>query len=244
MDTLVEKCSTGQEIGSPTAIGRSTAKRRRAANGKASSSPLKVLIADDHPLVLIGIRRTLEGNEDIEVAGEAHSGNELLALIERRCPDVVLMDLRMPDVEGESCIAQIAEKWPGVKIVVLSASDDAVSVNGALAAGAHTYVVKSIAALDVASVLRQIRCGTVFHAPSAGTGTGRQEPQSSAESLTERETAILSAVARGLTTKAIGHELWVSEHTVKFHLTNIYRKLGVARRSEAVRFALENGIAA
>jgi DNA-binding NarL/FixJ family response regulator len=216
-----------------------------AAALEKEATPLRVLIADDHPLVLIGVRRSLEGNDDIEIAGEARCGNELLALIERRRPDVVLMDLRMPDVEGESCIAQIAEKWPVVKIVVLSASDDAASVNGALAAGAHTYVVKSVNALDIASVLRQIRCGAVFHAPAcAPRRAAAEEPHSCADSLTERETAILTAVARGLTTKAISRELWVSEHTVKFHLTNIYRKLGVANRSAAVRFALENGIAA
>lgn len=220
-------------------------KRTGEATGRAAAAaPLKVLIADDHPLVLIGIRRALEDNEDIEIAGEAHSGNELLALIERRLPDVVLMDLRMPDVEGESCIAQIAKTWPEVKIVVLSACDDEASVKGALAAGAHTYVVKSVNALDVTSVLRQIRCGAVFHAPSGGARKGCEEPQSCASLLTERETAILAAVARGLTTKSISGELWVSEHTVKFHLTNIYRKLGVANRSAAVRFALEHGMAA
>jgi DNA-binding NarL/FixJ family response regulator len=216
------------------------------AFGGPDGRPLKVLIADDHPLVLIGIRRALDGDEDIEIAGEAHSGSELLALIERRNPDVVLTDLRMPDVEGDSCIEQIARRWPHVKIVVLSACDDAASVNGALAAGAHAYVVKSVNALDIASVLRQIRCGAVFHAPSAREGREREEPpQSSATTLlTGRETAILAAVTRGLTTKAISRELWVSEHTVKFHLTNIYRKLGVSNRSGALRFALENGIAA
>lgn len=210
------------------------------------TAPLRVLIADDHPLVLVGIRRALEGNEDIEVAGEAHSGNELLALVERRNPDMVLMDLRMPDVEGECCIGQIAERWPNVKIVVLSACDDTASVNGALAAGAHTYVVKSVNALDIASVLRQIRCGAVFHAPSVGHAPASKmcEESHGQDLLTERETAILSAVARGLTTKSISGELWVSEHTVKFHLTNIYRKLGVPNRSAAVRFALEHGLAA
>lgn len=209
------------------------------------ATPLRVLIADDHPLVLMGVRRSLEGNDDIEIAGEARSGNELLALIERRRPDLVLMDLRMPDVEGESCIAQIAEKWPDLKIAVLSASDDPASVNGALAAGAHTYLVKSVNALDVASVLRGIHCGAVFHAPISRTScSATEEKRSCTDLLTERETAILTAVARGLTTKAISRELWVSEHTVKFHLTNIYRKLGVVNRSAAVRFALENGIAA
>lgn len=227
MQTLTQKPPTGE------------------ANQQAAVAPLKVLIADDHPLVLIGVRRALESQQDIEIAGEAHSGAELLALVERRNPDVVLMDLRMPDVEGESCIEQIAQSWPDVKIVVLSACDDDASVKRALAAGAHTYVVKSVNALDIASVLRQIRCGAVFHAPSGGAGRkGCEDTQSCANLLTERETAILEAVAQGLTTKAISCELWVSEHTVKFHLTNIYRKLGVSNRSGAVRFALEHGLSA
>ncbi|HEX3392023.1 MAG TPA: response regulator transcription factor [Solirubrobacteraceae bacterium] len=210
----------------------------------APAAPLKVLIADDHPLVLAGLRRALEGHEDIEIAGEAHSGNELLALVKRRRPDVVLTDLRMPDVEGESCIARIAQSWPDVKIVVISACDDAASVNGALAAGARSYVVKSVSAIDIAAVVRQTRCGAVYHAPSGGAARACDAPKSSAAALTERETAILAAVAQGLTTKSIGGELWISEHTVKFHLTNIYRKLGVSNRSGAVRFALEHGLAA
>lgn len=210
-----------------------------------ATRPLRVLIADDHPLLLAGVRRTLEGNDDIEIAGEARSGPELLALIERRRPDVVLMDLRMPGIEGESCIAQIAAHWPDVKVVVLSACDDAASVNGALAAGARAYVVKSVHALDIATVLRQTQVGAVYHAPTGGSpGNPSQGPDPCAgNGLTDRETSILSAVGQGLTTKAISEKLWISEHTVKFHLTNIYRKLGVANRSAAVRYALENGLA-
>lgn len=204
---------------------------------------LKVLIADDHPLVLLGVRRTLEASDDIEVAGEASSGPQLLALIERRRPDVVLMDLMMPGVEGPSCIEEISHKWPYVKVVVLSACEDAASVDAALAAGASAYVVKSVNAVDIASVLRQAHSGVVYHASSASASRAVKPSEPQTEVLTERETAILAAVARGLTTKAISAELWVSEHTVKFHLTNIYRKLGVSNRSEAVRYAIENGIA-
>lgn len=210
-----------------------------------TETPLKVLIADDHPLVLMGIRRTLEASEDIEVVGEAHSGPEVLALVERRRPDVVLLDLRMPGVEGVGCISEIARSWPAVKVVVLSACDDAPSVQAALAAGASAYVVKSVKPVDIASVLRQAGgAGGIFHAPvgaAGGRAGGAAGPAGPA--LTERETAILSAVAGGLTTRAIGGELWISEHTVKFHLTNIYRKLGVSNRSSAVRYAIENGLA-
>jgi DNA-binding NarL/FixJ family response regulator len=190
------------------------------------------------------VRRTLEAHEDIEIAGEAHTAPELLSLVERRNPDIVLMDLHMPGVEGDSCITQITETWPHVKVVVLSACDDAASIDAALAAGASAYVVKSVSAVDIASVLRQIRGGAVYHAPSRGVAGGAASTDERTEpSLTERETAILLAVSRGLTTKSIGKELWISEHTVKFHLTNIYRKLGVPNRSGAVRYAVEHGLA-
>jgi DNA-binding NarL/FixJ family response regulator len=214
-----------------------------AASEETPAAPLKVLIADDHPLVLLGVRRTLEAHDDIEIAGEAHSGPELLALVERRRPDIVLMDLRMPGVEGGSCITEITETWPDIKVVVLSACDDTASIDGALAAGAAAYVIKSVNAVDIASVLRQTRHGVVHHAPTGGNAGGAPTEECAGPSLTERETAILLAVSKGLTTKSISQELWVSEHTVKFHLTNIYRKLGVSNRSGAVRFALEHGLA-
>jgi DNA-binding NarL/FixJ family response regulator len=221
--------------------------RRASGNGReVSSVPLKVLIADDHPLVLLGVRRTLEAHEDIEIAGEAHTGPELLSLVERRNPDVVLTDLRMPGVEGDSCITQITETWPHIKVVVLSVCDSATSVQAALAAGASAYIVKSVSPIDIAAVLRQVCDGAVvFHSALSGSGEGRGHAELAADAgpgLTERETAVLVAVARGLTTSSIGRELWVSEHTVKFHLTNIYRKLGVPNRSGAVRYAVEQGL--
>jgi DNA-binding NarL/FixJ family response regulator len=213
--------------------------------------PLRVLIADDHPLVLIGVRRMLEANEGIEVAGEAQSGPEVLALTQRRSPDVVLLDLRMPGVQGGSLIARLRAEHPRVRVVVLSASDDADSIDQALAAGACAYVLKSTKPVDIASVLRQVGGGqTVFRPPAAAPGTpgtagtagGAQLDPAREAGLTEREATILSAVASGSTTKAISAELWVSEHTVKFHLTNIYRKLGVSNRSGAVRYAVEHGL--
>jgi DNA-binding NarL/FixJ family response regulator len=218
--------------------------RNTKGNGRGSfAAPLKVLIADDHPLLLLGVRRTLEVHEDIEIAGEAHTGSELLALVERRNPDVVLTDLRMPGVEGDSCIAQITETWPHVKVVVLSVCDSATAVQAALAAGASAYIVKSVSPIDIAAVLRQVCDGAVvFHPALSGGDEGRRNAEFATDDgpgLTERETTVLVAVARGLTTSSIGRELWVSEHTVKFHLTNIYRKLGVSNRSGAVRYAVE-----
>ena len=115
-------------------------------------TPLRVLIADDHPLMLAGIRRTLERSENIEIVGEARSGQEVLDLVERSKPQVVLLDLRMPGMSGDECIEQIRTSWPEVKVVVLSALDDIKSVDAALNAGASAYVVKSVMPADIASV--------------------------------------------------------------------------------------------
>ena len=199
--------------------------------------PLKVLIADDHPLILVGLRRALDREDDIEVIGEARTGTELLGMIERRQPDVVVLDLNMPGLDGRSCVERISAAWPDVKTIVLSACEERASIEAALRGGACAYIVKSVSSLDIAAVVRQARGGAVFHAPPVAPGYGR--PAESGPGLTERECTILAAIADGLTTRAISQQLWVSEHTVKFHLTNIYRKLGVSNRSAAVRYAFE-----
>lgn len=204
---------------------------------------LKVLLADDHPLILQGLRRTLEGRDDIQVVGEARSGAEVLALTERRQPDVVLLDLRMPDGDGVETIREIRRTWPEIKTVILSACEDRPSIDAALNAGANAYIIKSVNAVDLPSVLHQVSGGgAIFHAPAPASASSAEHADDDSSGLTERELTILTAVARGLTTKAISSELWLSEHTVKFHLTNIYRKLGVANRSGAVRQAYERGL--
>jgi DNA-binding NarL/FixJ family response regulator len=204
---------------------------------------LKVLVADDHPLILQGLRRTLEACDDIDVVGEARSGDEIVPLVERRRPDVVLLDMRMPGMQSAECIRRIAQSWPEVKTVVLSASEDRATIDSAVAAGASAYVLKSVSALDVPALIRQVAAGyTLYHAPAGDDGEAAAARDAGAD-LTEREATILAAVAAGKTTKAISSELWVTEHTVKFHLTNIYRKLGVSNRSGAVRYAFEHGLA-
>jgi DNA-binding NarL/FixJ family response regulator len=210
-----------------------------------NTSPITLLIADDHALLITGIRRALEPHDDFEVVGEAHSGPELLHMIERRRPRLVLLDLHMPGVDGLACLERIVETWPKVKVVVLSACEDMPVINGALSAGASAYVVKNLMPMDLASVLRQAAGGCVFHAVAGHAKTGGVEPESEPQSvLTARERSILEAVTQGLTTTAISKQLWVSEHTVKFHLTNIYRKLGVANRAGAIRYALEHQLVA
>ena len=204
---------------------------------------LKVLIADDHPLMLQGIRRALEASEDIEVVGEARSGEEVLALVKRRNPDLVLIDLHMPGLSGLDCVAEISRCSPEVKTVVISASDDRASIDSALLAGASAYILKSVEpdghSVGAAPGVFRLRLshpirGSAPKGPASHCGPTR---------LTPREGTILRAVAAGLTTRAISEDLWLSEHTVKFHLTNIYRKLGVSNRSGAVRYAFENDLA-
>ncbi|HXB14519.1 MAG TPA: response regulator transcription factor [Solirubrobacteraceae bacterium] len=210
---------------------------------QSAHSSLKVLVADDHPLILQGLRRTLEACDDIDVVGEARSGDEVVPLVERRRPDVVLLDMRMPGMQSAECIRRIAQSWPEVKTVVLSASEDRATIDSAVAAGASAYVLKSVSALDVPALIRQVAAGyTLYHAP-ADDGEKAAAAREAGAELTEREATILAAVAAGKTTKAISSELWVTEHTVKFHLTNIYRKLGVSNRSGAVRYAFEHGLA-
>jgi len=207
---------------------------------RSAQPVLKVLVADDHPLILQGLRRTLEACEDIDVVGEARTGDEVLPLVERRRPDVVLLDMRMPGRDGAECIRLIADAQPHVKTIVLSASEDRATIDAAAEAGASAYVLKSVSALDIPSLVRQVAAGyTLFHRPAE---TARRAGDGEEPELTGRERTILEAVASGKTTKAIGAELWVTEHTVKFHLTNIYRKLGVSNRSGAIRWAFEHGL--
>jgi DNA-binding NarL/FixJ family response regulator len=205
---------------------------------------IKLLIADDHPLMLAGIRRMVERHDDIEVVGEACSGPQLIELVERRRPELVLMDLNMPGLTGVQCITRIRESWPDTKVVILSACDEPAVIDDALRAGASAYVLKSATTVDVASVVRQAFSGAVFHAPSSTPKRANSRQRAGTPALTVRERSILSAVATGLPTAAISRDLWVSEHTVKFHLTNIYRKLGVANRASAVRYAVEHDLLA
>jgi DNA-binding NarL/FixJ family response regulator len=201
---------------------------------------IKVLLADDHRLILAGIRRALEEVEDLEVVGEAESGSQVLPLIHQTNPDIVLLDLRMPDMSGLACLDSIRQRYPEVKVVILSAFNDPEHIQAAFQRGATAYIVKSVNPVDLPSALRQALDQTVYQgvrvigdvSGQAGEGLG----------LTEREMSMLKALARGLSNQAISKEFWVTEQTVKFHLSNIYRKLGVANRTEAARFAYERGL--
>jgi DNA-binding NarL/FixJ family response regulator len=201
---------------------------------------IKVLVADDHKLMVEGVRLALESADDIVVVGTACDGAHVLPLIHQTNPDLVLLDLRMPGMSGLACLEAIREKHPAVKVVVLSASSDEDHIRTALERGATAYVVKSVSPIDLPSVIRQAFESTVFQ--GFRVMTNADEDPATKHGLTEREVSVLKALTRGLSNQAIGKEFWVTEQTVKFHLSNIYRKLGVANRTAAARFAHECGM--
>lgn len=207
---------------------------------------IRICIADDHLLILSGIRQALQDAEDIEVVGVTHRGDEVMALVEDKLPDVALLEHHMPDMDGLSYLRLIKERHPQIKLVMLSASEDPVHIAEALNAGATAYIGKRINPRDLPSALRQIVEAVVYQTGPTVQGIAVPSVAVKADvppcDLTERELTMLDAISRGLSTKAISRELWITEKTVKFHLTNIYRKLGVHNRASAVRFAFDHDL--
>jgi DNA-binding NarL/FixJ family response regulator len=198
------------------------------------------LIADDHRLMVEGTKQALERAGGFDVVGEAVNGGQVLPLVRRLKPDLVLLDLRMPQMDGLTCLTKIRKEFPDMKVAMLSVSQDPELIQTALKRGANAYIVKSIDPDDLAGALRQALEGNVF--TTAGITEDPGERAAKDAGLTDRELGIIRAVARGLSNEAISKELWVAEQTVKFHLTNIYRKLGVTNRTEAARYAFEQGL--
>jgi DNA-binding NarL/FixJ family response regulator len=197
------------------------------------------MIADDNRLMLDGFRRALERVDDIEIVGATNAGAQVLPLIERRCPEVVVLELGMRTADGTICLDAIREAHPEVKVVVLSSSSAPELIRSALSRGARAFITKSVNPLDIPTALRQACEETVYYA--FGSAAEPDEALRSA-GLTAREITMLKALARGLSNKAISEELWVTEQTVKFHLGNLYRKLGVPNRLAAATFAHTHGI--
>jgi two-component system, NarL family, response regulator LiaR len=202
---------------------------------------LKVLVADDHRLMLEAIRSALEAADFIEVVGETQSGAQVVPLVHQLNPDVVLLDIRMPGMDGLAVLDLMCKRHPDVKVVLLSGVDDPHVIHAGLARGASAFVAKTVDPGDLASVIRQAADGSVYQMNGpAGSGESFAAKESG---LSERELTILRALGKGLSNKQIARELWVAEQTVKFHLTNIYRKLDVANRTEAARYAYRHGLA-
>ena len=199
--------------------------------------PLRTLLADDHPLILWAFRYELERSGEFEIVGEVETGSQVVPRAGQTDPDVVLLDLGLPELGGLDCLERLRDAYPDVRVVICSASSEPGDIAAARERGAAGYVVKSVgtdelpaavmSALDAESFTVVGLDGTCAASDTVATG------------LSERELAMLRTLARGLSNKAIGSELWITEQTVKFHLTNIYRKLGVENRTQATRVAYE-----
>ncbi len=209
---------------------------------------LRVVLADDHTMVRQGIRQFLEESGEIEVVAEAANGTEAVRRIEETLPDVAVLDIQMPGASGIEVTRQVRARFPKVKILILTAYDDDPYVFALLRAGADGYILKTSSAEELVRAVRTVAAGQSTLAPEiarkvvAQLATGRPTTATEqAEPLTDREIEVLRLAARGLTNKAIGRELGISPRTVQGHLANIYGKLGVASRTEAVTEALRRG---
>ena len=202
---------------------------------------IRVLITDDHPLMVKGIREALSAESDIEIVGEATSGAQVLPLVARTSPDLLLLDLRMPDLSGLEVLELMQQTHPEVKVAILSVHNEPGEIAAALERGACAYILKSIDWADLGAAIRQALSGTFICLGPVAAGAA--ETNGNGVGLSGREVEILQGVARGLSNRAIAGELWLSDQTVKFHLHNVYRKLGVNNRTEAARYAFENGLA-
>jgi DNA-binding NarL/FixJ family response regulator len=207
----------------------------------ASPAAIRVLLADDHPVVRAGLRGMLAAEPGIDVVGEAGSGDEAVALSQTHGPDVVLMDLRMPGGGGVAAISRLSSARPGTRVLVLTTYDTDADILRAVEAGAAGYLLKDTSRADLVSAIRAAARGeTVLAAAVAGRLLRRvRGPQP--EELSARETEVLALVAHGLTNAEIGRRLFISEATVKTHLVRASAKLGVSGRTAAVTRAMQTG---
>ena len=204
--------------------------------------PIRLLLADDHALVLQAVRFALESYPEIEIVAEAKSGSEVLPRVAEAHPDVVLLDIRMPGLDGLQLLDRLGEQYPETKVVILSGVDEPEVAAEALRRGARAFLGKGIDPAEVAPVLRQVSEGAVL-SESFGCAEANGVRAADEYGLTTREREILERVATGRSNKQIAGEFWLSEQTIKYHLTNVYRKLGVSSRTEAARFAYDHGLA-
>jgi NarL family two-component system response regulator LiaR len=201
---------------------------------------VRVLIADDHPAFLAGLRRTLSAMEGFEIVAEAKTCAEALTAVDRVRPDVAVIDLGMPGMDGITCIDRMFATHRKLKIVTLSESAEPELVEQVFKHGACTFVVKTIGTRDLGPAIRQGVERTAFHA--AGLPAIQSATAANRAGLSERELIVLRAIAGGLSNQLVAKQLWVTQQTVKFHLTNIFRKLGVGNRTEAARWAFAHGL--
>jgi len=203
---------------------------------------IRVVIADDHLVVRTGLHAMLGAEPDVDVIGEATTGAQAIDLADRLRPDVVLMDLRMPEVDGVAATARIREQHPEVNVLVLTTYDTDADILKAIEAGATGYLLKDTTRDELFRAVRAAATGASVLAPAVASRLMDRRRAPGQETLSAREIEILEHVAKGRTNKEIAAALFVSEATVKTHLLHIFAKLGVQDRTQAVTVALDRGI--
>ncbi len=203
---------------------------------------IRVMIVDDHAVVRSGLSAFLMAFPELEFVGEASDGAQALAIIPRAKPDVILMDLMMPVMDGAAATKAIRDRYPNIQVIALTSFKEQELVQGALQAGAIGYLLKDVSADDLANAIRAAHAGKPTLAPEAAQVlilSTRKTDQVGGD-LTEREREVLALLVEGLNNNEIADKLVVSRSTVKFHVSSILTKLGVTSRTEAVSVALKN----
>ncbi len=203
---------------------------------------IRILISDDHPVVRAGLSGMISAEPGFEVIGEAGNGKEAIALTGELKPDVVLMDLRMPEMDGVTAIGHIKGDYPDVQILVLTTYESDADILRAIETGATGYLLKDTPREELFGAIRMVAEGKSPLDPGVATRIMQRMRGSDEEGLSTREIEVLELVARGTSNKEIAKQLWVSETTVKSHMLHIFDKLGVTDRTAAVTAALKRGI--
>lgn len=207
-------------------------------------TPIRVLIVDDHNMVRKGLMTLLEEFDDLDLIGEAGDGEMALHACRESCPDVVLMDMLMPRMDGVTAIARIRQICPDTQFIALTSFSDETNVQNALKAGAISYLMKNVSGDELANTIRRAHVGQPTLAPEAAQILIRAttRPPAPGHDLTERELEVLGLMIEGLNNREIGERLYISSSTVKNHVSSILSKLGTTSRTQAVALAVEHKI--
>ena len=206
------------------------------------SNQITVLLVDDHMVVRSGLSTVLSVYDDLKLVGEAGDGEEAIRLCERLQPDVILMDLLMPKMDGVTAIKAIKVRWPQIQIIALTSFKEKEYAEAALKAGANGYLLKDVSAEELVQAIRRATAGQPSLSPEAARVLIKDinEPSSTQQDMTGREKEILALMVEGLSNNEIAERLFVSQSTVKFHVSNILSKMGVTGRTEAVALAVKH----
>jgi len=207
-----------------------------------TAQPIRVLLVDDHAMVRKGLVAFLKNMPELELVGEACDGREAIEFCEQRQPDVILMDLVMPELGGVAATRTIHQRWPRVQVIALTSFQEKELVQDALQAGAIGYLLKNVSGEELAEAIRQAHGGRPTLAPEAVQALIQppSEAESLAANLTRREQEVLALLVKGMSNPEIAGQLVISRSTVKVHISSILSKLGVASRAEAISLAIHN----